>query len=120
MNKRMKKKHESLGVKRVAANYYSNEIFRHILRKMKDSGIPLKPCYIRNAKSYVRWFFHNSSEEEWLKRAADTYPSQIFLSTKQLLPGSYLSVYSYLKEFVEKVKAGEEKLLSGDMVDKNE
>ena len=130
MNKRMKKKHKWLGVKRAGANYCANEIFRHILRKMIDSGIPLKPCYIRNAKSYVRWLFHNSSEEEWLKRAADAYdPFQRLLSAKHLirLPADYTSFSGRYKpnqpisididDLAEKRKDRKEKLLSGENVD---
>lgn len=116
MNKRMKKKHKWLGAKLAGANYCANEIFRHILRKMIYSGIPLKPCYIRNAKSYVRWFFRNSSKEEWVKRVTEAcYSYQMFFSAKHLLPVYHASkVIDILNELAERVKSTKEKLLSGD------
>jgi hypothetical protein len=87
MNKRIKKKHQWLGVKRAGANYCANEIARHIGRKILYSGITPKPSYVLNVRRHVRWFFHHSSEEEWGKRVAEAYyPDQWFLSAKHLLP----------------------------------
>lgn len=92
MNKRIKKKHKWLGAKRAGANYCGNEIARHIGRKILYSGITLKPSYRLNVRRYVRWFFHHSSEEEWLKRVVEAYdPVQMFLSAKHLLPPDYKS-----------------------------
>lgn len=86
MNKRIKKKHKWLGVKRAGANHCANEICRHIGRKISYSGITPKPSYRFNVRRYVRWFFHNSSEEEWTERAGEAYyPKQMFLSAKHLL-----------------------------------
>ena len=116
MNKRMKKKQIWLGTKRAGANYCANEIFRHILRKMAASGIPMKPCYIRNTKSYVSWFFHHSSEKEWDERVEEAYvPYQMILSAKQLLVDHRnAQMMDMLNELAEERKAVKEKLLSGD------
>lgn len=87
MNKRQEKKHKWLGCKRAGANHCGNEIARHIGIKILYSGITPKPSYILNVRRYVRWFFHHSSEEEWLKRTSKAYyPNQIFFSTRHLLP----------------------------------
>ena len=86
MNKRIKKKHQWIGAKRAGANYCANEIARHIGRKILYSGITPKPSYLLNVRRHVRWFFHHSSEEEWLKRVAEAYDhSQMFLSVRHLL-----------------------------------
>lgn len=92
MNKRIRKKHKWLGVKRAGANHCANEICRHIGRKISYSGITPKPSYRFNVRRYVRWFFHNSSEEEWTERAGEAYyPKQMFLSAKHLLSADYTS-----------------------------
>lgn len=125
MNKRIRKKHQWLGVKRAGANYCANEIARHIGRKILYSGITPKPSYVLNVRRHVRWFFHHSSEKEWLKRVAEAYdPSRMmFLSTKHLLPVDNTSfdgrygpnpvVKDMLDELAEKRKARKEELLSG-------
>lgn len=83
MNKRIKKKHMWLGSKRAGTNHCANMIFRHIIRKCKAVGIEPN---IRNLKRYIRWFYHNSSQDEWDKRVADAYmPWQMVLSAKHLL-----------------------------------
>ena len=134
MNKRIRKKHKWLGVKRAGANYCANEIARHIGRKILYSGITPKPSYMLNVRRHVRWLFHHSSEEEWSKRVAKAYyPKQMFLSSKHLLPADYTSTpierrYSpnpplplididRLYELAAERKAGKEKLLSGENVD---
>lgn len=86
MNKRIKKKHNWLGAKRAGAYYCTNQIARHIGRKVLYSEIVTKPSYRRNIRSYVHWFFLHSSEEEWSKRVDEAYyPKQMFLSAKHLL-----------------------------------
>lgn len=83
MNKRIKKKHMWLGSKRAGTNHCANEIFRHIIRKCKAVGIEPN---IRNIKKYIRWFYHNSSQDAWDKRVADAYmPWQMIFSAKHLL-----------------------------------
>jgi hypothetical protein len=123
MNKRIRKKHQWLGVKRAGANYCANEIARHIGRKILYSGITPKPSYVLNVRRHVRWFFHHSSEKEWLKRVTEAYdPSRImFLSAKHLLPVDYTTfngrygpnppVKDILEDLVRKAK--KEELLSG-------
>lgn len=109
MNKRIKKKHKWLGVKRAGANHCANEIARHIGRKILYSGITPKPSYRLNVRRYIRWFFHHSSEEAWTKRVEEAYyPHQMFLSAKHLLvmPADYTSTGRYkpnppIKEIVD-------------------
>lgn len=88
MNKRIKKKkHQWLGSKGAGAYYCANRIACHIGRKVLYSGIVPKPSYRRNIRRYVHWFLLHSSEEEWVKRVAEThYPDQTFFSAKHLLP----------------------------------
>lgn len=86
MNKRIRKKHQWLGEKRAGAWHYSNEIARHIGRKVLYSGIVPKPSYRRNIRSYVHWFSLHSSKKEWDKRVGEAYyPRQMFFSAKHLL-----------------------------------
>jgi hypothetical protein len=124
MNKRIKKKHQWLGVKRAGANYCANEISRHIGRKILYSGITPKPSYILNVRRHVRWFFHHSSEEEWTKRVAEAYyPKQMALSAKHLLPVDHTAfngryrpnppVKDILDDMAERRKIRKEELLSG-------
>lgn len=101
MNKRIKKKHKWLGAKRAGANYCANEISRHIGRKILYSGITPKPSYILNVRRHVRWLFHHSSEEEWIKRVAEAYCP---------------AIKDMLDDMAEKRKARKEKLLSGENV----
>ena len=124
MNKRIKKKHMWLGVKRAGANYCANEIARHIGRKILYSGITPKPSYVLNVRRHVRWFFHHSSEEEWLKRVAEAYdPSSIWiLSAKHLLPVDHTAfngrygpnpvVKDMLDDMAERRRERKEELLS--------
>jgi hypothetical protein len=124
MNKRIKKKHQWLGVKRAGTNYCANEISRHIGRKILYSGITPKPSYILNVRRHVRWFFHHSSEEEWTKRVAEAYyPKQMVLSAKHLLPVDHTAfngryrpnppVKDILDDMAERRKIRKEELLSG-------
>lgn len=114
MNKRIKKKHQWIGAKRAGANYCANEIARHIGRKILYSGITPKPSYLLNVRRHVRWFFHHSSEEEWLKRVAEAYDhSQMYLSAKHLLgvPADYspsaVTTRRVLEDLIRKTKEEE-------------
>lgn len=129
MNKRIRKKHKWLGVKRAGANYCANEIARHIGRKILYSGITPKPSYILNVRRYVRWFFHHSSEEAWTKRVApipDVSFSQAFVGDAWTVPahaafngryGTNPVVKDMLDDMTERRKGRKEKLLSGENVD---
>jgi hypothetical protein len=70
MNKRIKKKHQWPGSKRVIASWFTYDILFHIIIKCKYAGI--KPN-IRNIKKHIRWFCHNSSQDERDKRVADAW-----------------------------------------------
>lgn len=94
MNKRIKKKHKWLGCKLAGANHCGNEIARHIRRKILCSGITTKPSYILNVRRYVRWFFHHSSEEEWIKRTGEAcHTDPMFFSARHwlVMPADYTS-----------------------------
>lgn len=90
MNKRIQKKHIWLDPKRAGTNYCRNAIGNG-LRRRYIACVGTEPIH-RNIMRYLRWFYNNSSEKEWLGAVGKYYvPDQFRFSVKHLLPSSAIS-----------------------------
>lgn len=74
-----------LGSKRAGTNCCRNDIGNGI-RLRYIAGVGTEPIH-RNIMRYLRWFYNNSSEKEWLGAVGKYYvPYQYMFSAKHLLP----------------------------------